>query len=63
VDGNGNAESTYHWQANWPNETCAYPDGHEEVWGELDLGVNWADDFHEFAVERRFFYFDFLIFF
>jgi hypothetical protein len=25
------------------------------------LGVNWADDFHEFAVERRFFYFDFLI--
>lgn len=54
VDGNGLAESTYHWQDNWPNETCAYPDGHEEVWGELNLGSDWASGFHEFAVERRY---------
>jgi hypothetical protein len=31
VDGGGLAEATYHWQTNWPNQTCAYPDGHEEV--------------------------------
>jgi hypothetical protein len=23
------------------------------VFGELDLGVGWADGWHEFAVERR----------
>lgn len=30
----------------------AYPDGHEEVWGKLSLGSNWASEWHEFAVER-----------
>jgi len=35
VDGNGLAEATYHWQSNWPNVSCAYPDGHEEVFRSL----------------------------
>jgi len=52
VDGSGAAEATYHWQSGWPNETCAYPDGHEEIWGARDLGLGWAQRFHEFAVER-----------
>lgn len=52
VDGDGTAWSTYHWQANWPNETCAYPDGHEEVYGKVYLGDNWAEEFHEYGVER-----------
>ncbi len=31
VSGDGMAWSTYHWQSNWPAESCAYPDGHLEV--------------------------------
>jgi len=31
VDGSGLSEATYHWQSGWPNATCAYPDGHQEV--------------------------------
>lgn len=52
VSGDGTAWSTYHWQSNWPDKTCQYPDGHEEVYGSVDLGSTWADDFHEFGVER-----------
>jgi hypothetical protein len=52
IDGSGSAEATYHWQSGWPNTTCAYPDGHEEVFGAVQLGADWADEWHEFAVER-----------
>ena len=52
VSGDGTAWSTYHWQDNWPAEKCAYPDGHQEVYGEYFMGDTWADDFHEFGVER-----------
>ena len=52
VDGDGTHWSTYHYQTTWPDQPCAYPDGHEEVYGSKDLGPDWADEFHEFAVER-----------
>jgi beta-glucanase (GH16 family) len=52
VSGDGTVWSTYHWQSNWPAETCAYPDGHLEVYGQIAMGADWADEFHEFGVER-----------
>lgn len=52
VSGDGTLWSTYHWQDNWPSEQCAYPDGHQEVYGELFMGDDWAKDFHEYGVER-----------
>ena len=58
VSGNGEVEATYHWQANWPATTCAYPDGHDEIWngttypGTGDPERWWYEDFHEYAVER-----------
>ena len=52
VSGSGDAESTYHWQNGWPNETCAYPDGHDEIWGARELGARWWEGYHEFSVER-----------
>jgi beta-glucanase (GH16 family) len=52
VSGDGTTWSTYHWQDNWPGNTCTYPDGHQEVYGQLFMGDDWADDFHEFGVER-----------
>lgn len=52
VSGDGTAWSTYHWQDNWPAQTCAYPDGHQHVYGELQMGGSWYEDFHEFGVER-----------
>lgn len=37
VSGDGMLWSTYHWQDNWPKEKCAYPEGHQEVYGQLDM--------------------------
>lgn len=52
VSGDGTTWATYHWQDTWPAETCMYPDGHQHVYGELYMGEDWAEDFHEFGVER-----------
>lgn len=52
VSGTGTVYSTYHWQTDFPNTTCAFPKNHEHVWGEEVLGEDWADEFHEFGVER-----------
>lgn len=52
VSGDGTTWATYHWQDNWPQEKCAYPDGHLEVYGEMFMGNDWAEGFHEFGVER-----------
>jgi len=52
VNGDRFSYSTYHWQDNFPNSTCAYPEGHQEIFGKIDLGTRWGEEFHEFAVER-----------
>lgn len=52
VNGDGTTWATYHWQDNWPAESCAYPTGHQEVYGQLFMGADWADGFHEWGVER-----------
>ena len=58
VSGSGEVEATYHWQKNWPDITCAYPSGHDEIWngttypGSGDPDTWWWSDFHEYAVER-----------
>ena len=58
VSGSGEVEATYHWQKNWPATTCAYPDGHDEIWngtnypGTGNPASWWYEDFHEYAVER-----------
>eukprot|EP00466_Bigelowiella_natans_P004202 jgi/Bigna1/86262/estExt_fgenesh1_pg.C_90141 len=52
INGEGISYSTYHWQDNWPNVTCAYPKGHQHIYGSKKLKKNWSQEFHEFAVER-----------
>jgi beta-glucanase (GH16 family) len=52
VSGQGVTYATYHWQDGWPRQKCAYPEGHQDVTGELNMGENWDADFHEFGVER-----------
>jgi beta-glucanase (GH16 family) len=61
VNGDATSWATYHWQDNWPDVTCAYPDGHQEVYGKLVLESDWADNFHEFGVERSVDYVAFVI--
>ena len=54
VNGDGTVYSTYHWQDNWPNQSCAYPTGHRSFSANASLGGpdRFAEKFHEFAVER-----------
>jgi beta-glucanase (GH16 family) len=51
VNGNGDYETTYHWQTTYPKSNCSYPKGHEHQYAHKPL-PKWNSTFHEFAVER-----------
>ena len=52
IDGNGVAYGTYHWETTYPQQKCAYPAGHERVFGSQTMPSDWASNFHEYAVEH-----------
>ena len=51
VNGNGDYETTYHWQTTFPRTNCSYPKGHEHQYAHKAL-PDWNTAFHEYAVER-----------
>lgn len=52
VSGEPTLYSTYHWQTGYPASKCAFPQQHEHVYAQSDLGGRWNETYHEFAVER-----------
>jgi len=51
VNGEGDAFSTYHWQAPAAPK-CSFPENHSHVYSRTGLAKGWNATLHEFAVER-----------
>eukprot|EP00927_Polykrikos_kofoidii_P079122 TRINITY_DN75915_c0_g1_i1.p1 TRINITY_DN75915_c0_g1~~TRINITY_DN75915_c0_g1_i1.p1 ORF type:complete len:356 (-),score=51.99 TRINITY_DN75915_c0_g1_i1:123-1190(-) len=52
LNGDGQIYNTYHYMTSWPEQKCADFDTYHNASSSVTPVSAWADEFHEFAVER-----------